>query len=178
MPGLKQKYIKEIIPEMKKQFGYCNNWAVPRMIKVVVNIGIGPYLKDDKAQEEIMRDLSLITGQKPMITLAKKAISSFKIRQGLAVGMKVTLRGKRMYDFIERLTNIVLPRTRDFRGLDAKSIDQDGNLSIGIKEHIIFPEISQEDLKRILGLEITIVTNAKKREQAIELFKLLGFPIK
>jgi len=175
---LKEKYQKEVVPLMKQKFGYKNDFAVPRIEKVVINIGTGAFSKDEKAQEEISRDLALITGQKPVVTLAKKAISAFKIREGLPVGLKITLRGKRMYDFVERLINVVLPRTRDFRGLESKSIDQNGSLTIGIKEHIIFPEISQEDLKRIFGMEITIATNAKDKERALELFKLLGFPIK
>ena len=175
---LKEKYQKEVVPAMKQKFGYKNDLAVPKIGKVVVNIGTGAYSKDEKAQEEISRDLALITGQKPVVTLAKKAISAFKIRQGLPVGLKVTLRGRRMYDFVERLINIVLPRTRDFRGLPVKSIDQKGNLNLGIKEHIIFPEISPEDIKKIFGMEITIATNAKNKERALELFKLLGFPIK
>lgn len=179
MDDLKQKYIKEVIPAMKQKFGYQNNMAVPKIKKVIVNIGTGSSaLKDEKALETISKDLILITGQKPVSTLTKKAISGFKIRQGMKVGLKVTLRGKRMFDFLSRLINIALPRTRDFRGLLSKSVDEGGNLTIGIKEHIIFPEISQEDIKRIFGLEVTIVTDAKNREKALELFKLLGFPIK
>jgi large subunit ribosomal protein L5 len=176
---LKEKYQKEVIPIMKQKFGYKNDLAVAAIEKVVVNIGIGSSaLKDKKAQELISKDLALIAGQKPSPALAKKAIASFKTRKGMTVGLKVTLRGKRMFDFLSRLINIALPRTRDFRGIDPKSVDQGGNLTIGIKEHIIFPEISQEDIKKIFGLEITIVTNAKKREEALELFKLLGFPIR
>ena len=175
---LQEKYQKEIIPKMKEKFGYKNDLAVPRIEKTIVNVGIGSILGDEKAQELISKDLVLITGQKPVPTLAKKAIAGFKTRQGMAVGLKVTLRGKRMFDFLSRLINIALPRTRDFQGLSAKSIDQGGNLTIGIKEHIIFPEVSEQDIKRIFGFEITIVTNARTREQALELFKLLGFPIK
>lgn len=177
---LEEKYKKEIIPEMKKRFGYKSNLSVPRILKVVVNVGIGSTVtsKDEKAQESIINDINLITGQKPLITLAKKAISVFKIREGMPVGIKVTLRGKRMYDFVFRLINVVLPRTRDFRGLDPKSIDQNGNLNIGIKEHLIFPEISQDDIRRIFGLEITIVTSSNDREKLVEFYKLMGFPIK
>lgn len=180
MNPLKEKYIKEVIPEMKKRFGYRSSMAVPRIEKVVVNVGIGSIVasKDEKIQESVTRDITSITGQKPLVTLAKKAISAFKVREGMPVGLKVTLRGNRMYDFISRLVNIVLPRTRDFRGLNIKSIDEDGNLTIGIKEHIIFPEISQEDIRRIFGLEITIVTHAKNKERALEFYKLMGFPIK
>lgn len=175
---LQEKYKKEVIPIMKEKFAYKNNLAVPRITKAIVNIGIGSSaLKDVKVQETISKDLGLITGQKPVPTLAKKAISGFKTRKGMVVGLKTTLRGKRMFDFLSRLINIALPRTRDFRGLLPKSIDEGGNLTIGIKEHIIFPEISQEDIRKIFGLEITVVSNAKKREEALELFKLLGFPI-
>lgn len=179
-PGdLKQKYIDEVIPKMKERFSYRNNMAVPKIIKTTVNVGIGSQaLKDDKVRQAISKDLALITSQKPISTLAKKAISGFKTRKGMVVGLKVTLRGRRMFDFLSRLINVALPRTRDFRGLPFKSIDERGNLTLGIKEHIIFPEISPENIKRIFGLEVTVVTNAKSREEALELFKLLGFPIK
>lgn len=177
---LEEKYKKEIMPKLKEKFGYKNNFSVPRIEKVVVNIGIGSTVvaKDEKAQESITKDMILITGQKPLVTLAKKAIAAFKVREGMPVGLKVTLRKKRMYDFLFRLINVVLPRTRDFRGLNVKSIDKEGNLNIGIKEHLIFPEISQDDIRKIFGMEITIVTSTKNREQALELYKLMGFPIK
>ena len=179
MDNLKQKYIKEVIPKMVERFGYRNKLAVPKIMKAIVNVGIGSsVLKDNKVQELISRDLALITGQKPAPTQAKKAISGFKTRKGMVVGLKVTLRGERMFDFLSRLINIAIPRTRDFQGLSSKSIDQNGNLNIGIREHIIFPEISQEDLKRIFGLEVTIVSSAKSGKEAMELFKLMGFPIK
>lgn len=174
---LQEKYQKEVVPAMKEKFGYKNNLAVPRIVRTIVNVGIGSRLKDEKVQETISSDLALITGQKPTPTLAKKAISAFKTRKGMIVGLKVTLRGKRMLDFLSRLINVALPRTRDFRGLPLKSIDEGGNLTIGIKEHIIFPEITHEDVKKIFGLEVTVITNAKSREEALELFKLLGFPI-
>lgn len=175
---LQEKYKKEIIPMMRQKFGLKNDLAVPKIVKVVVNIGIGSESKDEKSHESIVKDLSLITGQKPVFTLAKKAISAFKIRQGQPVGLKVTLRSKRMFDFLDRLINVALPRTRDFRGLPEKSIDQNGNLNIGIKEQIIFPEISQEDIRKIFSMEITVVTDTKDRSKAEELFKLMGFPIK
>jgi len=177
---LKEKYTKEVVPEMKKRFGYRNSMAVPRIEKIVVNVGIGSIIasKDEKIQESVTKDIIAITGQKPLVTLAKKAVAAFKVREGMPVGLKVTLRGKRMYDFISRLVNIVLPRTRDFRGLNTKSIDGNGNLTIGIKEHIIFPEISQEDIRKIFGLEITVVTHAGNKERALEFYKLMGFPIK
>jgi len=179
MDDLKQKYTKEVIPKMKEKFDYKNDLSVPKIQKIVVNIGIGSSaLKDEKVQELISKDLAIITGQKPVPTLAKQAIAGFKTRKGMIVGLKVSLRGKRMYDFLFRLINIALPRTRDFRGLSPKSIDQGGNLNIGIKEHIIFPEISQEDIRRIFGLEVNVATDANNREEALELFKLMGFPIK
>jgi len=178
MSQLKDKYIKDVTPVMREKFGYRNNLAVPRILKVIVNTGTGNALKNEKMQEMIAKNLAKITGQKPIFTLAKKAISGFKTRKGMVIGLKVTLRGKRMYDFLDRLIKAALPRIRDFRGIPEKSIDKEGNLTIGIKEHIIFPEIAQEEIKILFGLEITIVTNAKKREEAIELFKLLGFPIK
>ncbi|OGZ32922.1 MAG: 50S ribosomal protein L5 [Candidatus Portnoybacteria bacterium RBG_13_40_8] len=175
---LQEKYKKEIVLLMKEKFGYKNNLAVPKIKKVVVNIGTGSFSKDEQTRQLIAKDLTLITGQKPVSTLSKKDISAFKIRQGMVVGMKVTIRGKRMFDFISRLINIVLPRIRDFRGLSPDSIDKSGNLNIGIREYIIFPELSGEDIKKIFGLEVTVVTDAKKREEATELFKLMGFPIK
>jgi large subunit ribosomal protein L5 len=175
---LQEKYKKEVAPLMKERFGYKNNLAVPKIRKVIVNVGIGSFSKDDQSQQLVAKDLALITGQKPVPTLAKKAISAFKVRKGMVVGLKVTLRGKRMFDFISRLINAAIPRTRDFRGLDSKSVDKSGNLTIGIKEHIIFPEVSSEEIKKIFGLEVTLVSNTKTREEALELFKLLGFPIK
>jgi len=175
---MEEKYKKEAVHLMKEKFGYKNTLAVPRIKKTVINVGVGSVLRDEQTQNAVAKDLAEITGQKAVPTLAKKAISAFKIRQGMVVGYKVTLRGKRMFDFLSRLVDVVLPRTRDFRGLEQDSIDKSGNLSIGIKEHIIFPEIFPEEVKRIFGMEITVVTDAKSREEALELFKLLGFPIK
>lgn len=163
---------------MKEKFGYRNDLSVPRIKKVVVNVGVGSVLRDEGIQQLVAKDLAIITGQKAVATIAKRAISAFKVRQGMVVGYKVTLRGKIMFDFIDRLINVVLPRTRDFRGLESKSVDKSGNLTIGVKEHIIFPEVSQEEIKKIFGLETTINTNAKSKEEALELFRLLGFPIK
>lgn len=175
---LQEKYKKEIIPLMKERFGYKNDLAVPGIKKVIVNAGIGSYARDDQTQQSVAKDLALITGQKPVPTQAKKAISAFKTRKGMIVGLKVTLRGKMMFDFIFRLINVAIPRTRDFRGLSSKSVDKSGNLTIGIREQIIFPEISSEDIKKIFSLEVTVVSTAKTREEALELFKLIGFPIK
>lgn len=180
---LREKYQKEVIPAMKKIFGYKNDLEVPKIEKVVVNTGIGRVLSNtdpsqrEKVIEEIAQDLAQITGQKPIVTLSKKSISAFKLRKGVPIGEKVTLRGKRMFDFLERLINIVIPRMRDFQGIPEDSFDKNGNLTIGIKEHIIFPEIHPEKSKRIFGLEITVVTTAFKKEEAIQLLKLMGFPI-
>jgi len=181
---LKDKYKKEVIPKMKEKFGYKNDMAVPSIKKVVVNVGFGRYVTNKTPQERekfinfLLNDLALITGQKPVLKNAKKSISSFKLRKGMPVGAVCTLRGQRMYDFLERLIHIALPRSRDFKGIDQKSIDKNGNLTIGIKEHIVFPEVSPEKAKQIFGLEVSVVTNAKTREEGLELFKLLGFPIK
>lgn len=178
MSRLREKYIKEVIPKMRAHFGYKNKMAVPRILKVTVNTGIGKYRQEEKVIEEIEKDIALITGQKAVPTQAKKAISSFKTRIGQPVGLKVTLRGRRMYDFIDRLISLALPRARDFRGLPKDSIDQRGNLNIGIREQITFPEISHEQVRTIFGLEISITTNAKNKEEGIELLRLLGFPLK
>jgi len=177
MLSLKEKYTKQVIPAMKEKFGYKNNLAVPRIIKVVVNTGFNPTIKDEKIRKEMAHDLVLITGQKTKSCQAKKAEAAFKTRKGMNIGLMVTLRGQRMYDFLARLVNIVLPRSRDFHGLPEKNIDQSGNLNIGIKEQIIFPEISAESTKNIFGFEIAVVTTAKNHQQGVELFKLLGFPI-
>ena len=177
MPTLQEKYKKEVIPVLRAKFGYKNIMSVPKIEKVVVNVGVG-RIRDEKQQEEIRKYLTLIAGQKPAPRAAKKAIASFKTRQGLIVGYQVTLRGKRMYDFISRLINIAFPRTRDFKGIDVKSFDPKGNLTMGIKEHIVFPEIIGEDYRFLFGLEVTVVTTGKKREEGVELLKLMGFPIK
>jgi len=184
MLRLKEKYKKEVIPAMIERFGYSNSMAVPKIEKVVINTGFGRLVggktseEQKKIQEGIVNDLALITGQKPVLREAKKAIAGFKTRKGFVIGATVILRGKRMYDFLERLINISLPRTRDFQGINNKSFDPKGNLTVGIKEHIVFPEIFLEKTKTIFGFEVTIVLNAKKREESIELLKLMGFPIK
>jgi large subunit ribosomal protein L5 len=184
MIGLKEKYNKEVVLGMQEKFGYKNNMAVPKIEKVIVNTGFGRLIsgkssKDsEKIYKEILDALVLIVGQKPVLTKSKKSISGFKLREGTPIGAKITLRGQKMYDLLERLVFIVLPRTRDFAGLEPSSVDKEGNLTIGIKEHIIFPEISPEKVRKIFGLEITVVNSAKTKEQGLELFRLLGFPIK
>jgi large subunit ribosomal protein L5 len=177
MSTLQEKYQKEIIPAMRTKFGYKNIMAVPKIDKVVVNVGVG-RLRDEKEHEEVKKYLALITGQKPAPRPAKKAIASFKTRQGLIIGYQVTLRGRWRYDFLSRLIHIALPRTRDFRGIDETSFDPRGNLTIGIREHIVFPETIGEDYRFLFGFEVTVVTTAKKREEGVELLKLMGFPIK
>ena len=184
MLRLIEKYKQEVIPKMMEKFDYTNKMAVSRIEKVVVNCGFGRLIsgktpeEQKKIQDAILKDLSLITGQRPILRLAKKSISGFKTRKGVPIGAMVTLRGKRMNDFLERLIQIALPRSRDFRGIDQKMIDREGNLTIGIREQIAFPEILPEKAKNIFGFEITVVTTTKSREEGIELLRLLGFPIK
>lgn len=178
MSKLLTQYRKEVAPALQKRFGIENKMQVPRIEKIVVNVGIGRMLKDGKAIEKAERDLGLMTGQKPVYRKAKKSISSFKIREGMDVGLSVTMRGKRMYDFLERLIAIALPMSKDFRGIDTKNFDTHGNLNFGIKEHNIFPEITYETLKDIFSLQVTITTTAKNREQGIELVRMMGFPLK
>ncbi|NTV41294.1 MAG: 50S ribosomal protein L5 [Candidatus Moranbacteria bacterium] len=174
----KDKYAKTVAVEMQKKFGYKSVMAVPRIKKVVVNVGIGKIVKENDKIEEVVNSLTAITGQKPVKTKARKAIAGFKTREGMEVGVKVTLRGVRMWQFIDRLIVATLPRTRDFQGIGRKSVDTNGNINIGIKEHLIFPEISPERVKYTFGLQVTISTSATSQEQGLELFKLLGFPLK
>lgn len=174
--NLLEHYRKSVVPAMQKEFGLKNPMAVPRLVKVVMNIGLSQSSKDSKLPEVAVKTLNRVTGQKPVLTKAKKSISNFKIRQGMVVGAMVTLRGDRMYDFVERLIRVALPRVRDFRGLQAKSIDSQGNLTIGFKEHLIFPEIRSDEVEAIHGLEVTITTNAHSRERGKKLLELLGFP--
>ena len=175
---LKEKYTKEVISEMRKEFGYKNNMAVPAITKVVVNAGLGNILRDSKDDfEKISEDMTNILGQKPVITKARKAIAGFKIREGMPVGLTAILRGAKMYEFLDRLINIALPQVRDFRGLNKKAFDRNGNFNIGIKEHLIFSEVNRDTIKNIIGFEINITTTAKTDEEACKLLKFLGFPI-
>lgn len=176
MNRLKEKFIKEAIPKMIAQFGYDNILAVPKLNKVIINVGISSSKKDDNYLNLVENTLKRISGQKPVFTKAKKAISAFKTRKGQVVGAMVTLRKEKMYSFVDKLVNIVLPRVRDFRGLDAKSLDQKGNLTIGFKEHIVFGEINPDELEAVHGLEVAINTTAKNKEEGLVLLKLLGFP--
>ena len=184
MQSLKEKYQKEVILQMREKFGYKNDMAVPSIRKVVLNSSFGKEVvsktasEREKIQNIIMQDLSLIAGQKTNLVRAKKSIAGFKLREGLEIAAVVTLRKDRMWDFLERFIYLSLPRSRDFKGINPKSIDKNGNLSMGFKEHISFPEIFTEKEKTIFGLQITVVTNAKSKEEGLELYKLLGFPIK
>lgn len=184
MTPLLEKYKKEAIPAMMKKFGYKTPMAVPKVTKVVVNSGFGRLVtgrtndEQRKTADLIVEDISLLCGQHAVKTTAKKAIASFKTREGMVIGAMVTLRGKKMVDFLEKLIHVVLPRTRDFKGIEPKAVDGSGNLTIAIKEHIAFPEILPEKARNIFGLEVTIVTSAKKRDEGLELLRLLGFPIK
>ena len=176
MKTLFEKYQSEIVPRLKTELHLSNDLAVPRIKKVVVNTGIGKFLKDEKALETIDRDFTLIVGQKPSKRKAKKSIAGFKVREGVEIGLVATLRGKRMWDFLTRFISLTLPRLRDFRGINSKCIDKSGNLTIGVKEHIVFPEVSLEDLRNVFGLEVTIVTSAKNKEDVRVLFQELGIP--
>lgn len=181
---LQEKYKKQVLPEMMKSHGYKNVMAVPRIEKVVINSGFGrlatSLTKDNlkRFQDAVLTDMTNIAGQKAVLTKAHKSISSFKIRSGLVIGAKTTLRGKKMYDFLERFVFIALPRTRDFKGIDADTIDSTGNLSVGIKEHSVFPEIVQDKEKTIFGLQVIIHTTAKNKQEALNLLTLMGFPFK
>ena len=176
MQTLQETYNKKSIPELQKELGFSNRMQVPKIRFVSVNIGTG-RIKDENQLKEIQRVLTLITGQKPVPRKAKKAIASFKTRIGMVIGYSVTLRGQRMYDFLNRFVHVALPRTRDFRGIPEKSFDRGGNLTIGVKEHIVFPELIGEDVRFIFGFEVIIATNAKSRKEGVMLLKSLGFPI-
>ena len=184
MEKLQDKYKKEVIPAMMKKFGYKNQMAVPQIKKVSINTCFGRQAvtktsgEREKMQNQFLKDLASISGQKPKLVKAKKSIAGFKLREGLEIATVVTLRKNKMWDFLERLIYLSFPRSRDFKGLDPKKIDKRGNLNIGFREHISFPEIFAEKEKTIFGLEITVVTNAKTKEEGLELYKLLGFPMK
>lgn len=178
MSRLKETYQKEIVPILEEDLGYGNVMQVPRLVKIVVNIGLGEALQDAKALDGATRDLSIITGQQPIITRARKSIAGFKLREGMAIGAKVTLRGRRMYDFLDRLLNVALPRQRDFRGVSRDAFDGRGNYTLGLQEQLAWPEIDYDSIDKVRGLEISIVTTAKTDEEARRLLTLLGMPFK
>lgn len=173
----KTKYKEVVVPKLKETFGYANPLSIPTIKKVVVNIGIGKLGKEKEKINEMVEVVRAITGQNPLMTKARKSISGFKVREGSEVGIKVTLRGKRMWDFIDRLNNVVYPRTRDFQGVKVSSVSKEGDLNLGIKEHIVFPEISAEDARFIFGLQVNVATTAKTQAEGDVLFRTLGFPL-
>lgn len=175
---LRELYEKEVIPKLQEEFGYKNKMAVPRLEKIVINMGVGEATQNIKALDSAMHDLSLITGQWPSIRRAKKSISAFRVRKGQAIGCTVTLRGERMYEFFDRLVNIVLPRVRDFRGVSPRSFDGRGNYTLGMKDQLVFPEIDYSKVEKPRGMNITIVTTAKTNEEALALLKHLGMPFR
>jgi len=174
----RDKYQTEAVPALMERFDYQNVMQVPRFDKVVINIGVGEAVADPKALEAAVRDLETISGQKPIITHAKKSIAAFKLREGMAIGCKVTLRGQRMYEFLDRLISVTLPRIRDFRGVSPKSFDGRGNYSIGLREQLVFPEIDYDEIDKVRGLMIAIGTTAETDEEALELLKLMGMPFR
>ena len=176
MAKIKKKYLNEVVPGLQEQFKYTNVMAIPKLDKVVINIGLGEAVQNPKALDAALNDLTLITGQKPVVTRAKKSIAGFKLREGMPVGVKVTLRGDRMYEFVDRLLSVALPRVRDFRGVSPKSFDGRGNYSLGLKEQLIFPEIEYDKIDKLRGMEIVFATTAKTDEEGRALLKLLGMP--
>ena len=178
MEPLKEYYRSSVVPELKKELGLSSDMAVPSITKVTLNMGVGEVLEDKKLLEKASQDMALISGQKPLITKARKSVANFKIRDGMPIGCKVTLRGERMYDFLQRLIGVAIPRERDFRGLDVRSFDGRGNYSIGIKEHIIFPEIDYDKVDMIRGMDIAISTSAVNDKEGEILLKAMKFPFK
>jgi large subunit ribosomal protein L5 len=178
VPRLLVRYREEVVPALHSRFGYGNVCRVPRLKKIVVNMGLGDGIKDAKLMDAAVEDLMTITGQRPVITKAKKSVATFKIRKGMSVGCKVTLRGARMYEFFDRLVNVAIPRIRDFRGLSSDSFDGHGNYTFGIREQIVFPEIDYDKVVKIRGMDITLQTSAETDEEALDLLKSLGFPFK
>ena len=178
IPRLKDKYIKEVVPIMMKEFSYKNMMEVPKVQKVVLNVGLGEAIQNIKLLDAAQKELSTITGQKPIVTKSKKSIASFKLRKGVPIGCKVTLRGNRMYEFLDRLISIALPRIRDFKGVSGKSFDGRGNYSIGLKEQFIFPEIDYDKVEMVHGLDVTICTTAKTDKESRALLRSLGMPFR
>ena len=178
MSQLKTYYENEVVPKLMENFKYKNIMEVPKLEKIVLNMGLGEAIHNIKILEAAVDELTMIAGQKPVITRAKKSIAAFKLRAGMPIGCMVTLRRKRMYDFLAKLINVALPRVRDFRGISGKAMDRQGNYSLGIKEHIIFPEVDYDKIDKIKGMNITVVTTARTDEEGKELLKLLGMPFK
>lgn len=178
IPNVKGRYRERVVPELMKKFNYKSIMEVPRLVKIVVNMGVGEAITDAKVLDAAMKDLTIITGQLPCVTRSKRAIAGFKLRAGVPVGCCVTLRRDRMYEFFDRLVNVAIPRIRDFRGLSPRSFDGHGNYTFGVREHIIFPEIDYDKILKVMGMDITIVTSAKTDEESRELITLLGMPLR
>ena len=178
MPRLKDIYINDVVPAMMKKFGYKNIMQVPKLEKIVINMGLGDTKDNPKSLDAAVADLAVISGQKPVVTKAKKSVANFKVREGMKIGAKVTLRGNRMYEFADRLMSIVLPRVRDFRGVSPTSFDGRGNFALGLKEQLVFPEIIYDNVDKVRGMDIVFVTTAKSDEEARELLALLGMPFR
>lgn len=176
MARLKEKYAKEVGPTLKTKFNYKSSMEIPKLEKVVLNMGVGDVKENPKAMDSAAADMALVCGQKPLVTKAKKSVAAFKLREGMNIGCKVTLRGERMYEFVDKLFNVALPRVRDFRGVSNNSFDGRGNYSMGVKEQLIFPEVEYDKVDKIRGMDITFVTTAKNDEEAKELLRLLGMP--
>jgi large subunit ribosomal protein L5 len=174
--GLRQRYHDEVQPALQREFGYANPMQIPRVEKVIVNIGLGEAIQNAKAVDAAVGDLAIITGQRPIVTRAKRSIAQFRLRTGMPIGAKVTLRGQRMYDFLERTLNLALPRIRDFRGIPTRSFDGRGNFSLGLREQLVYPEIDYDKIDRLRGLEVSIVTTARTDEEGQKLLQLLGMP--
>lgn len=178
LPRLRERFHSEVVPALREEFAYSNVMEIPRISKVVVNMGVGEALQDSKTLDNAVRELATITGQKPLVTKAKKSIAAFKLRAGNPIGCKVTIRGTRMWEFLDRLFTVALPRIRDFQGLPTKSLDGRGNYTLGLREQTIFPEIDIESIDRVRGMDITIVTTAKTDEEARSMLMKLGLPVK
>ena len=176
MDRLQEKYLKEVVPAMTEKFGYKNIMQLPKIEKVIINMGVGEAVGNPKALDSAVADLTIIAGQKPIMTRAKKSLAAWKLRQGMPIGAKVTLRGLRMYQFLDKFMNVALPRVRDFRGVSDKAFDGRGNYAVGLKEQLIFPEIEYDKIDKLRGMNIVVVTTAKSDEEARELLKLMGMP--
>ena len=178
MARLKDKYVNEIRTALQEKFGYQNVMEIPKLEKIVINMGMGESIQNPKAMDAAISDLTMIAGQKPVITKAKKSIAAFKLREGMPIGVKVTLRGNRMYEFVDKLISVALPRVRDFKGVSPKAFDGRGNYTLGLKEQLIFPEIEYDKIDKLRGLEVGFVTTAKTDEESRELLKLMGMPFR
>src|ERR1700692_2124687 len=175
---MKEKYLKEVVPGLQKEFGYSNPMKVPTIHKVVVNIGLGEVIQNAKAMDAAVSDLATITGQRPVITRAKRSVAAFKLREGMQIGCMVTLRGEHMYQFLDKLMNVALPRLRDFQGVSAEAFDGRGNYTLGLREQLVFPEIDYDKVDKVRGMEVSIVTTARTDEEGRELLRLMGMPFK